>query len=87
MKLRIENRKMQTLYMEVNTIHQGDAKMDLKYWKQFESSGKIEDYLNFAARSGRAQREKAEQVERDSHAGAYICDRNCTEGFSGGRIR
>lgn len=69
--------------------------MDLKYWKQFESSGKIEDYLRFAAHSGRERKEENERkkedghhhMEEDSHAGTYFFDRDRTEGFSGGGIR
>lgn len=61
--------------------------MDLRYWKQFENSGKIEDYLRFAAQSGRERKEEDGQVEEDGHAGTYFFDRNRTEGFSGGGIR
>lgn len=61
--------------------------MDLRYWKQFEKSGRIEDYLTFAARDKKRQEEKAKQVEEDSHAGTYNGDRDRTEGFSGGGIR
>ncbi len=63
--------------------------MDLKYWKQFESSGKIEDYLMFAAYSTQARdiETEARQVKEDSHAGTYNGDRNRAESISGGRIR
>lgn len=61
--------------------------MDLKYWKQFESSGKIEDYLAFAAYSTKARGDEEKQVKEESHAGTYHGDGNRTEGISGGRIR
>ena len=60
--------------------------MDLRYWKQFENSGKIEDYLTFAACSRQEESRRTEQVKEDSHAGAYICDGNGSEGIPGGRI-
>ena len=68
---------------------QGAAKMDLKYWKQFESSGKVEDYLTFAAYSTQAREigTETEQVKEDGHAGTYNGDRNRAESISGGRIR
>lgn len=67
---------------------QGAAKMDLKYWKQFESSGKIEDYLMFAAYNTQARTMETEtkQVKKEDHAGTYNSDRNRAEGISGGRI-
>ncbi len=61
--------------------------MDLKYWKQFESSGKIEDYLTFAAYHTDARENGTKQVKEDSHAGTYNGHRDRTEGISGGRIR
>lgn len=63
--------------------------MDLKYWKQFESSGKVEDYLMFAAYSTQARDIETEtrRVKTESHAGTYYGDRNRAEGISGGRIR
>lgn len=61
--------------------------MDLKYWKQFESSGKIEDYLIFAAYNTQARGNETKQVKEESHAGTYNGDRNRTEDIPGGRIR
>lgn len=62
--------------------------MEEKYWKQFESSGKIEDYLNFVShRSDTAAQMNQNQMEAGGHAGTYICDGNDTEGGSGGGVR
>ena len=68
---------------------QGADKMDLKYWKQFENSGKIEDYLMFAAYStqARAIDTETEQVKKEGHAGTYNSDGNRAEDISGGRVR
>lgn len=60
--------------------------MDLKYWKQFEESGKIEDYLAFVSSTGR-ETEKKNQAKEGSHAGVYMGDGNYTEADSGGRVR
>ena len=60
--------------------------MDLKYWKQFEESGKIEDYLTFVS-STRQGTEKENQAKEGSHAGVYMGDGNHTEADSGGRVR
>ncbi len=51
--------------------------MDEKYWKQFENSGRIEDYLSFVNSTGRDMPDG--QVREDSHAGIYHSDRNCIE--------
>ena len=68
---------------------QGAAKLDLKYWKQFENSGKIEDYLMFAAYSTQARtiETETEQVKKEGHAGTYCGDGNRAEDISGGRVR
>ncbi len=68
-------------------LHQGEAEMDLRYWKQFESSGRVEDYLAFAARNTQERNEEAKRVEEDGHAGTYNGDGNCAENLSGGGIR
>ena len=54
-----------------------------KYWKKFENSGKIEDYLSFVSS---AEREK-EAAGTNDHAGEYHCNGNYIETVSGGRIR
>ncbi|MCH5341145.1 MAG: hypothetical protein J1E01_06745 [Acetatifactor sp.] len=60
--------------------------MDLKYWKQFESSGRIEDYLAFVS-SVRREAERGDRAKESGHAGVYMGDGNHTEAESGGRVR
>ena len=55
--------------------------MEGRYWKQFESSGKVEDYLSFVSRV------KQGQTEKGNHAGTYIGDGDYTEAEPGGRVR
>lgn len=50
--------------------------MEEKYWKQFESSGKIEDYLTFVSKNRQEEMAKAVQMREGGHAGIYIGDRN-----------
>ena len=62
--------------------------MDEKYWKQFESSGKIEDYLAFVSHErSTAAKNVTEQVKTDGHAGTYFCDGNDSEDLTRGGIR
>lgn len=56
----------------------------INYWKQFENTGKIEDYLNYrsyAAVPGEnaAEREKEGAPRTNPYAGIHICDRNDIE--------
>ena len=60
--------------------------MNLKYWKQFEISGKIEDYLAFV-NSVCQGTERGEQAKERGHAGIYMGDGNHTETDAGGGIR
>jgi len=48
------------------------------YWKKFENSGRIEDYLSFVS-SARAR--------EGEHAGTYMCNGYYTETEPGGRVR
>lgn len=57
-----------------------------KYWKQFENSGKIEDYLSFVSYSER-EKEAGQTARVDSHAGIYHCDGNYIETVSRGGVR
>ena len=58
--------------------------MNLKYWKQFETSGKIADYLAFV-NSAKQGAERGEQTKESGHAGVYMGDGNHTEtGACGG---
>ena len=60
--------------------------MDLKYWKQFESSGRIEDYLRFVSKQ-RQETKRGNQAKEDGHAGVYLGDGNHTEAISRGGVR
>ena len=60
--------------------------MNLKYWKQFETSGKIEDYLAFVNSVGQGAG-RGEQAKESGHAGVYLGDGNHTETEPGGGIR
>ena len=55
--------------------------MKERYWKQFESSGKVEDYLSFVSNV------RQEQTEKGDYAGLYMGDRNHTETEPGGGVR
>lgn len=61
--------------------------MNLEYWKQFENSGRIEDYLSFVAcdRQGNVKKEDRAGDQRD--AGIYMCDRDHIKADSRGGIR
>ena len=60
--------------------------MDLKYWKQFESSGKIEDYLTFVS-NVRREAEIGNKAKESGHAGVYMGDGNHTETEPDWRVR
>ncbi|MCI8528677.1 MAG: hypothetical protein HFH82_05920 [Lachnospiraceae bacterium] len=49
-----------------------------KYWKKFENSGKIEDYLSFIA---------GVQVREGEYAGTYRSNRDHFEAVSRGGVR
>ena len=56
----------------------------MDYWKRFEQSGRIQDYLDFAtARAVDLQNETGESI----HAGQSVFDRNHIEAVSRGGIR
>ena len=55
--------------------------MEEGYWKQFESSGKVEDYLSFVSSA------RQEQIKKGNHAGLYMGDGNHTEAEPGGGVR
>ena len=60
--------------------------MNLKYWKQFETSGRIEDYLAFVNSGGQGA-DRGDQAKENGDAGVYMGDGNHTEAVSGGGIR
>lgn len=69
--------------------------MEERYWKQFENSGRIEDYLSFVSsarqegkdRAGQEGKDRAGQVRADGYAGIHYSDRNYTEADLCGGIR
>lgn len=61
--------------------------MNLEYWKQFENSGRIEDYLNFVACDRQENTEKESRAGERTDAGIYMCDGNRIEADSRGGIR
>ena len=60
----------------------------LNYWKQFESTGKIEDYLSYKASDSQRPRTVAgcKSDYEGYHAGVYTGDGNGFETVSHGRI-
>ncbi len=60
---------------------------NLNYWKQFESTGKIEDYLSYCAcvaqetdrEKNDAAAKRREQSGVNPYAGYSMCDRNSIE--------
>lgn len=57
--------------------------MEETYWKQFMTTGKVEDYLHFKQVSGiEGKTQKENEVERDRgerpDAGIGKCDSHCT---------
>ena len=62
--------------------------MDEKYWKQFEASGRIEDYLTFVSKREEAgATNRTEQVKQGGHAGIYNCNGNDTQAVSHRGVR
>lgn len=83
------NRRSQGRRTDWNTTGKGMHRMELKkegYWRQFENSGRIEDYLAFVS-SGRNPGPQAGQEKEDKYAGIYMGDGNHIETVPGGRIR
>lgn len=64
--------------------------MNMEYWKRFENTGKIEDYLSFVSceryESIMVTGEK-NQFGESLHAGADHTDRDSIKAVSRGRIR
>lgn len=89
--LRIEKEKMQTLIrvpLDRKKIRiRGMRKMNLEYWKQFENSGRIEDYLSFVACGGQENSGMEGQAGEYRDAGIYMCDRDHIKADSRGGIR
>ncbi|MCI8799675.1 C40 family peptidase [Acetatifactor muris] len=60
--------------------------MEERYWKQFENSGRIEDYLSFVS-SNRQETDMAGIAGEGGHAGIYIGDGHHFEADPGGGVR
>ncbi|MCI8286201.1 MAG: hypothetical protein HFH89_00750 [Lachnospiraceae bacterium] len=60
--------------------------MEERYWKQFESSGRIEDYLSFVSNM-RQETDMAGIVREGGHAGIYIGNRHHFEADPGRGVR
>ncbi len=60
----------------------------LNYWKQFESTGKIEDYLSYKVNASQRSLEVAgcKSDYEDNHAGIHTSDRDDFKTVSHGRI-
>ena len=59
---------------------------NLSYWKQFESTGKVEDYLTYRYSDGKPERlcgpgngKETGELGADPYAGIYKCNRNRIE--------
>lgn len=59
---------------------------NLNYWKQFESTGKIEDYLSYRSCFSENERQLQNpianatgQLGENSYAGIHMCNRNDIE--------
>ena len=59
---------------------------NLSYWKQFESTGKVEDYLTYRCSDREPEGlqtsgdgKETEELGADPYAGIYKCNRNCFE--------
>ena len=61
--------------------------MNLEYWKQFENSGRIEDYLSFVACDRQEDTGKETRAGEHRDAGIYMRDRDHIEAGSRGGIR
>lgn len=61
--------------------------MNTEYWKRFENSGKIEDYLAFLNFDEAGEAKDGGQSGADSDAGIYHSDGNHIEAVSRGGVR
>ena len=60
--------------------------MNQEYWKQFENSGRIEDYLSFVACDRQEDRERKDRAGEHRDAGIYMRDRDHIKADSRGGI-
>ena len=68
-------------------MESGDMQMNMEYWKRFENSGKIEDYLSFVSGGGQETDEKQNASGEALNAGVYCSDGNNIEAISRGGVR
>ena len=61
--------------------------MEEKYWKQFENSGKIEDYLSFVSNYRQEAAGMTGAAREGGHAGIYTGNGNRFEADPSGGIR
>lgn len=61
--------------------------MNMEYWKRFENSGKIEDYLSFVSGGGKETEAEQNASGAASHAGIYHSNRDYIKTVSGGGVR
>ena len=61
--------------------------MEEKYWKQFENSGKVEDYLSFVSNYRQEATGMMRAAREGGHAGIYTGNRDCFEADPSGGIR
>ena len=52
---------------------------NLNYWKQFESTGKIEDYLSYRSCLTNSEEQLPNPAKENAHAGIHMCNRNDIE--------
>ncbi len=60
--------------------------MDLTYWKRFEQSGKIEDYLSFVSNGKKTEETEEHPAKEDGYAGVYMGNGDHTETGAGGGV-
>ena len=60
---------------------------NINYWKQFESSGKVEDYLSFVSHERDVSGGEIGQVEQGEHAGTYLRNGNDIKTDTNGGVR
>lgn len=51
----------------------------LNYWKQFSSTGRVEDYLSYVRQDRLPDKEEAKQAGEKPYAGIHMCNRNDIE--------
>ena len=67
-------------------MHRMDIREE-ECWRQFENSGRIEDYLSFLSSAKEFSPDGRGQDREDDDAGTYKGDGNHTKAVSGGGVR